>query len=247
MDWGSWGNAAICNTTILLMTVGMFYSPSPLFVHGPFPPFHKSTSSDHWPRSVLKVKVHLITGGPHARSDQCTWLLVEGMNSSAFISLDTFPHLAFRKGDGTRVVWRGGNKTRVEMWRQKGEHSYPFVLSTHFLMVHEQCVRVPPQIFSRGWWWPADWRNGMLVLSVCFFGFCFFFPFKPADSSLNQWDQGSAAEWQQRGKQNFDAQNFPRCFGMSLTSLIFTQRQKQTVWLWTCGCNPVRILLCVYA
>ena len=80
---------------------------------------------------------------------------------------------------------------------------------------------------------------------LCCVRVCVCFPFKPADSSLNQWDQGSADEWQQRGKQNFDALNFPRCFGMSLTSLIFTRRQKQTVWLWTCGCNPVRIL-CVF-
>lgn len=77
----------------------------PLFVHS-LPPFI-SISSDRWPRSVIKVKGHSITGGPHAKLDQCTWLLAEGMNPSALISLDTSPHLAFRRGDGRMVVERG--------------------------------------------------------------------------------------------------------------------------------------------
>lgn len=61
-------------------------------------PLYKSLSLDRWPRSVLKVKGDSITGGPHARLDQCTWIMVEGMNPSALISLDTSPHLAFSGG-----------------------------------------------------------------------------------------------------------------------------------------------------
>lgn len=71
--------------------------PPPRSSYTPYPPFI-SISSDRWPRSVIEVKGHSITGGPHAMLDQCTWLLVEGMNPSALISLDTSPHLAFRRG-----------------------------------------------------------------------------------------------------------------------------------------------------
>lgn len=72
--------------------------PPPALHIRPTPPLNKSISSDRWPRSVLKVKGDSITGGPHARSDQCTWIMVERMNPSALISLDTFPHLALGGG-----------------------------------------------------------------------------------------------------------------------------------------------------
>lgn len=72
----------------LLMTVGTFILHLPLILYTLPSPLHKSTSSDRWPRSALKVKGHPITGGPHVRSDQCTWLPV--LNSSTLVSLDTF-------------------------------------------------------------------------------------------------------------------------------------------------------------
>lgn len=128
------------------MTVGTFvlYPPPILALHKPTP-FIRSSSSDRWPRSVLKVKGHRITGGPHVRSDQCTSLLVVGMNSSALISLDTFPPLSIE--DGGMVRW-WCNEVGIEKKNKK--RAMAFITLPSLFMVHIQSVCVYTQIFRRG-------------------------------------------------------------------------------------------------
>lgn len=142
------------------------FHPPPLFLVHSLPPFirapHQIVGLDQFYGAKVTRSLGALMPGRISALGSC------GMNEFIRTHLPGhfFTHLAFRKGDGW-MLWcvRRWEQDRGEDMENKREHLHPFLLSAHFLLVHVQCVCT--QIFSRTWWWPADWRNGMCVCTLC--------------------------------------------------------------------------------
>lgn len=98
--------------------------PAPVFMRAS----HQIVGLDQLGRSKATRSQGGTPPPPHANSDHCTWLLVEGMNPSALISLDSFPHLAsWRRGGG----WWDVKEVREKTWQRKDGD----LLRPHFVML----------------------------------------------------------------------------------------------------------------